>query len=239
MAGAAPPGEAASCCPGSSSHEAGSHRRRCGGTECALPCSIPAGGRRAPAGRRRCRCRPSRPRRPSPPHPPEPDPPPAVPEWELHTTAGGTRGVPEIQDTPREQSARPGRRDRTRRPWPSRRRWTQRPARRPRRGRPSPPHRFVRAPRAHETSGPRRWRRWSWSATGTCSGSPGASAYGRPVAADGRRRAARTAPPCCCGPEPCTWTTPSRGQRTSGTGGWSSWGASLRAPGAIRRGSTP
>ena len=39
---------------------------------------------------------------PTPPTPP--DPPPAAPEWESHTTAGGSRGVPDIQDTPQEQA---------------------------------------------------------------------------------------------------------------------------------------
>jgi hypothetical protein len=31
-----------------------------------------------------------------------------TPDWESHTTAGGSRGVPEIQDTPREQAPPPG-----------------------------------------------------------------------------------------------------------------------------------
>ena len=37
-------------------------------------------------------------------------PPPDVPEseWESHTTAGGAQGVPDIQDTPREQAPPPG-----------------------------------------------------------------------------------------------------------------------------------
>ena len=46
---------------------------------------------------------------PDPPRAPA-DPQLEVPEseWESHTTAGGARGVPEIQDTPREQAPPPG-----------------------------------------------------------------------------------------------------------------------------------
>ena len=42
----------------------------------------------------------------TPPAPP--DAPPPAPDWESHTTAGGSRGVPDIEDTPREQAPPPG-----------------------------------------------------------------------------------------------------------------------------------
>jgi hypothetical protein len=42
------------------------------------------------------------------PPPSPPSPPPAAPDWEAHTTAGGSRGVPGIEDTPREQAPPPG-----------------------------------------------------------------------------------------------------------------------------------
>jgi hypothetical protein len=38
----------------------------------------------------------------------EPRPEVAEAEWESHTTAGGSRGVPDVQDTPREQAPPPG-----------------------------------------------------------------------------------------------------------------------------------
>jgi hypothetical protein len=41
----------------------------------------------------------------TPPRPP--DRPAPTPDWESHTTAGGSRGVPEIEDTPREQAPPP------------------------------------------------------------------------------------------------------------------------------------
>jgi hypothetical protein len=37
-----------------------------------------------------------------------PAPPPPAPDWESHTTADGSRGVPDIEDTPREQAPPPG-----------------------------------------------------------------------------------------------------------------------------------
>ena len=45
---------------------------------------------------------------PTPRAPAAPQPEVPESEWESHTTAGGAQGVPDVQDTPREQAPPPG-----------------------------------------------------------------------------------------------------------------------------------